>query len=64
MPWLERDGSVLRRYHAEVPPRAEYEITEQGRSLQPVFAALGEWSAARMPAVEAARVRYTGPLPR
>ncbi|MEU0790080.1 helix-turn-helix domain-containing protein [Amycolatopsis sp. NPDC005961] len=41
---LERDGLVTRTYHAEVPPRVEYEISELGRSLGPMFATLAEWS--------------------
>lgn len=61
---LERDGLVERRYYAEVPPRVEYDITELGRSLQPVFAAVGNWSEANMHAVETSRQAYTGPLPR
>ncbi len=61
---LERDGLVRRHYHPEIPPRVEYEITDLGRSLSTVFAALGEWSAAHLPEVEDARAAYTGPLPR
>lgn len=61
---LERDGLVVRRYHAEMPPRVEYEITALGASLAPVFAVLGEWSAEHLPRVEEARRAYTGPLPR
>jgi DNA-binding HxlR family transcriptional regulator len=61
---LERDGLVRRHYHPEVPPRVEYEITELGRSLSTVFAALGDWSAAHLPEVTAARDAYIGPLPR
>ncbi|MBD5784570.1 helix-turn-helix transcriptional regulator [Cellulosimicrobium terreum] len=61
---LERDGLVVRRSHAEVPPRVEYEISELGRSLSSVFAALGEWSDAHLPEVEQARAGYSGPLPR
>ncbi|MDX6739209.1 helix-turn-helix domain-containing protein [Actinocorallia sp. A-T 12471] len=41
---LERDGLVVRTYHPGVPPRVEYEISELGRSLAPVFAALADWS--------------------
>ncbi|MGW5386924.1 winged helix-turn-helix transcriptional regulator [Nocardia sp. NPDC003963] len=61
---LERDGLVRRHYHPEVPPRVEYEITELGRSLSPVFAALAHWTDEHLPAVERARDDYTGPLPR
>jgi DNA-binding HxlR family transcriptional regulator len=61
---LERDGLVRRHYHPEVPPRVEYEITDLGRSLSTVFAALGEWSAAHLPEVDKARAAYEGPLPR
>ena len=61
---LERDGLIRRQYHPEVPPRVEYEITDLGRSLAPVFAALGEWSEANLAAVEEARAAYDGPLPR
>jgi DNA-binding HxlR family transcriptional regulator len=54
---LERDGLVVRTYHPEVPPRVEYEISELGRSLGPLFASLSEWSV-NLPKVEAARVAY------
>ncbi|MGW6911661.1 winged helix-turn-helix transcriptional regulator [Streptomyces sp. NPDC054940] len=54
---LERDGLVVRTYHAEVPPRVEYEISELGRSLAPLFAALSEWSV-NLGEVERARVAY------
>jgi DNA-binding HxlR family transcriptional regulator len=58
---LERDGLIRRRYHPEIPPRVEYEITDLGRSLSTVFAALGEWAAAHLPEVENARAAYQGP---
>jgi DNA-binding HxlR family transcriptional regulator len=38
-----------------VPPRVGYEITDLGRSLAPVFAALSEWGAAHVHDVERAR---------
>ena len=56
---LERDGLVVRTYHAEVPPRVEYEISELGRSLAPLFASLAEWSP-NLDKVEAARADYDG----
>lgn len=55
---LERDGLVLRTYHPEVPPRVEYEISELGRSLAPLFATLAEWTAANLEKVERARLAH------
>ena len=55
---LERDGLVLRTYHPEIPPRVEYEISELGRSLAPLFATLATWSAANLGKVEKARLEY------
>jgi DNA-binding HxlR family transcriptional regulator len=52
---LERDGLVLRTYHPEVPPRVEYEISELGRTLAPLFATLMHWSAVNLEKVERAR---------
>ncbi|MFD2081850.1 DNA-binding transcriptional regulator, HxlR family [Actinopolymorpha cephalotaxi] len=54
---LERDGLVVRTYHPEVPPRVEYEISELGRSLAPLFAALAHWSV-NLDSVEQARQDY------
>ncbi|MFD7658309.1 winged helix-turn-helix transcriptional regulator [Actinosynnema sp. NPDC059797] len=54
---LERDGLVVRTYHAEVPPRVEYEISDLGRSLAPLFATIGEWSV-NLERVERARREY------
>ncbi len=61
---MECDGLVARTYHAEVPPRVEYEISELGESLAPVFSALTQWSEQHLPAVHQARAAYSGPLPR
>ena len=55
---LERDGLVTRTYHPEVPPRVEYEISELGRSLAPLFAHLAEWAAGNLDKVERARHNY------
>ena len=54
---LERDGLIVRTYYPEVPPRVEYEITDLGRSLSPLFASLAEWSP-NLQKVEEARHRY------
>ena len=55
---MERDGLVRRHYYAEMPPRAEYEITDLGRSLGPVFATLATWSAEHLSEVDAARADF------
>lgn len=55
---LERDGLVTRHFYAEVPPRVEYRITDLGRSAAPVFASLGNWGEAHLPAVLQARREY------
>ncbi|MFG2826497.1 winged helix-turn-helix transcriptional regulator [Streptomyces sp. NPDC048434] len=55
---LERDGLVIRTYHAEIPPRVEYEISDLGRTLVPVFQTLHTWSASHLPQVTAARQAY------
>ena len=54
---LERDGLIVRTYYPEVPPRVEYEISELGRSLAPLFATLAEWSV-NLDRVEQARLNY------
>ncbi|MDJ0466267.1 helix-turn-helix domain-containing protein [Streptomyces sp. H27-C3] len=55
---LERDGLLIRTYHPEVPPRVEYEISDLGRSLAPLFAALADWSADNLPRVDQAREAF------
>ncbi|MEY9967067.1 DNA-binding HxlR family transcriptional regulator [Streptacidiphilus sp. MAP12-16] len=55
---MERDGLVVRTYYPEVPPRVEYEISELGRSLAPLFSALVQWSGTNLEKVESARLAY------
>ena len=40
---LEADGVLSRHVYAEVPPRVEYELTEFGRSLEPILAQMQSW---------------------
>lgn len=43
---LEQAGVLHRQVYAQVPPKVEYSLTEQGRSLEPVLyqmAVWGEW---------------------
>lgn len=40
---LESDGLVNRIVHAEVPPRVDYELTQEGQSLRLILNALKNW---------------------
>ena len=40
---LEADGVISRHVYAEVPPRVEYEVTDFGRSLEPMLLLMQEW---------------------
>jgi len=40
---LERDGLVHREVFAEVPPRVEYSMTKEGRTLQPILQQMCAW---------------------
>ena len=55
---LERDGLVIRTYHAEVPPRVEYEISALGQNLGELFGTLTAWGTAHLPDIEQARRRF------
>jgi DNA-binding HxlR family transcriptional regulator len=40
---LEAHGLIAKKIYAELPPRAEYGLTELGRTVLPVINALGKW---------------------
>ena len=40
---LEEDGLVERTVYAVVPPRVDYSLTEEGRSLEPILMSLRDW---------------------
>lgn len=42
---LESNGIVTRRVFAEVPPRAEYALTEKGEDLLPILEQMAAWGA-------------------
>lgn len=47
---LEQLGLLTRTIHAEMPPRVEYELTTQGRSLRPIIASIEKWGRSLRPA--------------
>jgi DNA-binding HxlR family transcriptional regulator len=55
---LERDGLVLRKAYAEVPPRVEYTLTALGATLRQLVRGLVAWSEAHLGEVDAARAAY------
>ncbi len=40
---LERDGIIHREVYPVVPPKTEYSITEFGKTLRPIIAAMSEF---------------------
>lgn len=40
---LEKDGLVKRTIHPEVPPRVEYELSEEGLTLLPLLEEIARW---------------------
>ncbi len=44
---LEADGLVTRTVYAEVPPRVEYELTKEGKTLKSILHSLKKWGETR-----------------
>lgn len=40
---LEEDGLVMRKVYPVVPPKVEYSLTDEGRSLEPFLLGLCNW---------------------
>ena len=43
---MEEDGLVIRTAYPEVPPRAEYSLSELGETMRPILDAMAEWGTA------------------
>jgi Predicted transcriptional regulators len=55
---LERDGLIVRRIYAEVPPRVEYELTELGKGLLQKIFELAQWASGNMDEIINSRAEY------
>lgn len=44
---LQKDGLIQREYFAEIPPRVEYRLTEDGRRLRESLIPLLKWAEKR-----------------
>jgi DNA-binding HxlR family transcriptional regulator len=56
---LERDGLVMRTLYADtLPIKAEYQLTELGRSLLPIVQAAKLWSEKNLHQIEENRILY------
>jgi DNA-binding HxlR family transcriptional regulator len=40
---LEEDGILVRKVYPEVPPKVEYELSEEGKTLIPAIEAIALW---------------------
>ena len=40
---MEEDGIITRTVYPEIPPRAEYALSELGKSMRPIITAMEQW---------------------
>lgn len=40
---MEKNGLVIRKVYAEVPPKVEYSLTDLGKSLKPILDSMWNW---------------------
>jgi len=55
---LERDGMLLRKVIATIPPQVDYRLTPLGMALVAQLNGLLDWLEQQAPAIEAARTAY------
>lgn len=45
---LERDNIVKRKVYNQVPPKVEYSLTDEGKSLRNILLAMSDWGESRV----------------
>ncbi|GLY03209.1 MULTISPECIES: helix-turn-helix domain-containing protein [Actinoplanes] len=55
---LERNGLIVRKVHATVPPRVEYTLTEAGAALRTVVDGMCGWTQEHLAHIEASRREF------
>ena len=45
---LEKDCFIKRKVYNQVPPKVEYSLTDEGRSLRKILVAMSNWGNARV----------------
>lgn len=62
---LEADQIVKRKVYGEVPPKVEYSLTDEGRSLRQILIAMSDWGNERVAREQKAGkdVEILGPSP-
>lgn len=45
---LERDNIVKRKVYNQVPPKVEYSLTDEGKSLRDILLAMSDWGESRV----------------
>ena len=55
---LERDGAVMRKVYASVPPKVEYSLTPLGQTLIGLLDAIRVWAESNIETVLQAQITY------
>lgn len=51
---LEKDNIIKRKIYKQVPPKVEYSLTDEGRSLRDILVAMSIWGEKRVKKAQAA----------
>ncbi|MNM78175.1 HTH-type transcriptional activator HxlR [compost metagenome] len=49
---LEENNLIVRKVYAEIPPKVEYSLTDQGKSLLPLLITLCEWATDHVASIQ------------